>query len=159
MIKIDERIIIETDGEIDITIPKDFEECDNRFDIYLHNTDENVGRIWFDENENFESDRVKYYGNVGYWIKKEYQGHKYALKALYLIKKVMLEDDVKTMLFSILPKNKPSRTTVERFGAHILCHRNIPVSHELYEEGKERIIYKYDIEGETDETNKNEKHL
>ncbi len=155
----DERIIIETDDEIDLTIPKHFEEYDNRFDIYLHGTDENVGRIWFDENENFESDRIKYYGNVGYWIKEEHQGHRYALKALYLIKKIMLEDDVKTMLFSILPKNKPSRITVEKFGARIICHRDIPVNHELYKEGKERIIYKYDIEGEADETNKSKKHL
>lgn len=155
----EERIIIETDGEIDITIPNFFEEYDNKFDIYLHGTDENVGRIWFDENENFESERVKYYGNVGYWLKEKYQGHSYALKALKLIKKVMLEDEVKSMLFSILPGNVPSRKTVEKFGAHILCHRDIPVSHELYEEGKERIIYKYDIGDEIDEKNKNEKHL
>ncbi len=93
----DERIIIETDGEIDLTIPKDFEEYDNIFDIYLHGTDEYIGNIWFDEGS--DPELVKYYGNVGYEIKKEYRGHHYALKALKLIKKVMLEDNIKTMLF------------------------------------------------------------
>ena len=154
----DERIIIETDGEIDITIPKDFEEYENIFDIYLHGTDEYVGNIWFDEGSDPEF--IKYYGNVGYEIKKQYQGHYYALKVLKLIKKVMLEDDVKTMLFSISPENKPSRRTAERFGARILCHRPVPSNHKLYDiQGKEIIIYKYDIEGEIDETNKRKKHL
>ncbi len=158
MIKIDERIIIETDGEIDITIPKDFEEYTNEFDIYLHGTDEYVGNIWFDEGNDPEF--VKYYGNVGYEIKKEHQRHHYALKALKLIKKVMLEDDVKTMLFSISPENMPSRKTVERFGARILCRRPVPSNHKLYDiQGKEIIIYKYDIEGDSDETNKSKKHL
>lgn len=30
----DERLILKTDGKIDLTIPKDFEEYDNTFDIF-----------------------------------------------------------------------------------------------------------------------------
>ena len=62
----EERIIIATDGKIDLTIPKDFEEYDNNFDIYLHGTDELIGNIWFDEGLDLEFN--KYYGNVGYNI-------------------------------------------------------------------------------------------
>jgi hypothetical protein len=56
----DERLILKTDGKIDLTIPKDFEEYDNTFDIYLHNTDEMIGRMWFDEG--FDEDFTKYFG-------------------------------------------------------------------------------------------------
>lgn len=140
----EERIIIETDGEIDLTIPKDFEEYDNNFDIYLHGTDEYIGNIWFDEGNDPEF--TKYYGNVGYEIFEKYRGNHYALKALKLIKRVMLDDDIKSMLFSISPKNMASRKTAEKFGAHILCYRKMPKKHKLYNlMGENIIIYKYNI--------------
>lgn len=154
----DERIIIKTDGGIDLTIPKDFEEYDNNFDIYLHNTNEFVGTIWYDEGNDKEF--VKYYGNVGYKIKEEYRGNKYALKALKLLKDIMLDDDVKTMIFSILPENIASRKTAEKFGARILCYRPVPKKHKLYNiEGSLLVIYKFEMGDDKDERNKTKHHL
>lgn len=84
----DERIILNTDGKIDLTIPKDFEEYDNTIDIYLHGTDELVGMIWF---EDFSDDEfTKYYGNVGYVIKEKFRRKGYAFSALKLLKKSCL---------------------------------------------------------------------
>lgn len=140
-----ERIVIKTDGEIDLTIPKDFEEYDNNFDIYLHDTDTYVGNIWFDEG--FDPEFTKYFGNIGYEIKEKYRGNNYAFKAVSLIKSIMLEDDVKVMLFSINKDNMASRHIAQKLGAKILCHRLPPKNHKLYNLGNEEIIiYKYDLE-------------
>ena len=99
----DERIILNTDGKIDLTIPKDFEEYDNTIDIYLHGTDELVGMIWF---EDFSDDEfTKYYGNVGYVIKEKFRRKGYAFSALKLLKKVLLDNDIDKMIFSIFPNN------------------------------------------------------
>lgn len=154
----DERIIIKTDGEIDLTIPKDFEEYDNTFDIYLHDTDDFIGTIWFDEGN--DEDFSKYCGNVGYDIKKQYRGNNYALKALKLLKDVMLDDDIKNMIFSISPDNIASRRTAEKFGARILCYRPIPKNHRLYDFSEnKRIIYICNIGENEDEKNKTKYHL
>lgn len=155
----DERIILNTDGKIDLTIPKDFEEYDNTIDIYLHGTDELVGMIWF---EDFSDDEfTKYYGNVGYEIKEKFRRKGYALEALKLLKKVMLDNDINKMIFSIFPNNVASRKTAEKFGARILCYRNVPKNHSLYNfHEKQIVIYEYNIErNHEDEKNKIKKHL
>lgn len=141
----EERIIIATDGKIDLTIPKDYEEYDNNFDIYLHGTDELIGNIWFDEGLDLEFN--KYYGNVGYNIKEKYRGNRYAYKSLLLMKKVMLDNEINEMIFSIKPNNEASIKTVKRLGARLICTRPLPKNHKLYNlTGDKILIYKYDIE-------------
>ena len=154
----EERIIIETDGEIDITMPKNIEDFNYDFDIYLHNTDECIGNIWLDRGS--EPEFIKYYGNVGYQIKEEYNGHHYSLKALKLLKQVILRENIRTMLFSVLPENVASKKIMERFGARIICYRPVPTSHKLYDiKGEKVIIYKYDIGDEINETSKGSRHI
>ena len=144
----DERLILKTDGKIDLTIPKDFEEYDNTFDIYLHNTDEMIGRMWFDEG--FDEDFTKYFGNAGYEIFEKYRRKGYASLALKLLKDI---------IFSIAPSNIASRKTAEKFGAKITCYRKVPKNHKLYNiSGEEIVIYERDI-GEYNEKNKTKKHL
>lgn len=155
----DERIILNTNGKIDLTIPKDFEEYDNTIDIYLHGTDELVGMIWF---EDFSDDEfTKYYGNVGYVIKEKFRRKGYAFSALKLLKKVMLDNDIDKMIFSIFPNNIASCKTVEKLGARILCYRNVPKNHSLYNFSENQVvIYEYNIERNSKyEEDKTKKHL
>lgn len=153
-----ERLTVVTDHEIDLTVPKGSEGHNNVFDIYLHNTDELIGIIWYDRGSDKEF--TKYYGNVGYEIKEKYNGNYYALKALKLLKNVMLNDDIKTMIFNILPENIASRKTVEKLGARILCYRPVPKKHKLYNiEGDLLVIYKFEIGDDENERNKTQHHL
>lgn len=136
-----ERILVATDGEIDIATSY---EHSNNFDIYLHDTDELIGNIWYDNGN--EPEFNKYYGNVGYEIKENYQGNKYAYKALLLIKKIMLDNKINKMIFSVKPENIASIKTVTKLGANLACHRPIPNNHKLYDlSGSETLIYEYDI--------------
>ena len=56
-------------------------------------------------------------GNISYEINKNYQGHHYALRALRLLGRKLLDDGVTTIYITANDeKNVPSIKTIERFG-------------------------------------------
>ena len=148
----EEKIIIKTDGEIDLVLAKGLEEYSNCFDIYLHDTDINIGNIWCDDKIHED---INYLGNVGYHIYQGYEGKGYALKALKLIRLIMKEKGASTILLNIEPNNVKSRRVAEKFGAKLLCYRPFPEKHELYDFSRfnKVAVYVYNI-GEEDEDKK-----
>lgn len=148
----EEKNIVKTDGEIDLVLAKGLEEHSNCFDIYLHDTDINIGNIWCDDKIHED---INYLGNVGYHIYQGYEGNSYALKALKLIRIIMKEKGASTILLNIKPGNVKSRCVAEKFGAKLLCYRQLPENHELYDFSRfnEVVVYAYNI-GEEDEGKK-----
>lgn len=148
----EEKIIVKTDGKIDLVLAKGLEEYSNSFDIYLHDSNINIGNIWCDDKIHEDID---YLGNVGYHIYHGYEGNGYALKALNLIKDIMKGKGNDTILLNIEPSNVKSRRVAEKFGAKLLCYRPLPENHELYDFSRfnKVAVYAYNI-GEEDESKK-----
>ena len=107
--------VISSDGEIDLTIPSYVKEPYKFFDIFLHDTNIFIGYIWYDDLDDKEI--VSYFGNVGYEIKKEYRGNNYALKALKMLKKIMVEKNIELMIFNIEKSNIYSKNVAKKLGA------------------------------------------
>lgn len=142
----DKLITIATDNEIDLKVPINIvNECEY-IDIYLHDTDINVGIIWYDSSDDFEF--IQYFGNVGYEIKKEYRGNNYALKALKLLKQILIDKKMENMLFSIELDNVASIKTVEKFGASKLGIKKVLPNPKLYAlSDKPMVMYNYNLNG------------
>lgn len=134
--------IVATDNVIDLLRPKD--EYDVYFDIGLHGTNKLIGYISYGDDSLRD---IKITGNVGYGIKEKYQGNGYALRALKLIKSVLIKEDFDKILLNISPDNIASRKTAINFGAQLICYRPIPKNHSLYNYNSKHtmMVYKYDL--------------
>ncbi|MEG0826709.1 MAG: GNAT family protein [Bacilli bacterium] len=139
--------IIASDGEIDLSLPVDADESETFYDIFLHNTNINVGNISY--NDVYRN--VFYQGNVGYFIVKQYRGNNYALKALNLLKEELKRLGRSDILLNIYEDNYPSINTAKRFGAKLVCYRKIPEKFKFYFDGiHEKIaVYDYKLEKES----------
>ena len=147
MYDIEKFKVIATDNEIDLAVPCYVDEPYEYLDIYLHNTNTYIGYIWYDNSDDFEL--MKYYGNVGYEIKEEYRGNHYALKALKILKEIMIRKKIKSMIFSIEPNNSYSINVAKQIGAEKVGSRKVPQKLGLYTfTGEDVDIYKYDLEKE-----------
>lgn len=95
-----------TDGTIDL-----YRDHDTHFTITEHDKKIPIGVI-----EYYDTTRPVP-GNISYSIEKEYQGHHYALRALRIIGKRLLDTGV-TKIFVTASNNKnyPSMKTIEAFG-------------------------------------------
>ena len=102
-----------SDGEIDLLINriKTFEDKDVWYDIRLANTATYIGEI-----------RVTYYnpvkflGDIGYEIKKEFRGNGYMIKALNVLREPLKERGLLHPKFTVFPNNIASVKTIEKFG-------------------------------------------
>ena len=122
-----EKKIVITDGEIDLIRPE-YEDSEDSFwfDIYLHDTNTRIGEVIYDD----EWRNQELYGNVGYSINDEYQGHNYARKALELLKQLLIGKKEKIIL-NIFDGNIASIKTAEKFGAKIVRYGKIPRKYNL----------------------------
>ena len=137
--------VLATDNEIDLAVPYYVKEPYEYFDIYLHNTNDYVGYVWFDGSDDYEL--MKYYGNVGYEIKESYRGNNYALKALRILKEIMIRKKIRAMVFSIEPNNKYSINVAEKLGAEKVGSRKVPPKLGLYTfNGEDVDIYVYELQ-------------
>ena len=140
----DEVKVITTDGEIDLVVPKYYEGPYEFFDIYLHDTNTYIGNIWCDTSDDY--DIISYFGNVGYEITKEYRGNHYALKALRLIKDIMIQKQIKSMIFNIEPHNIYSKNVAKEMGARKVATRKMPSNSTLYTYTGDRVdVYEYKL--------------
>ncbi len=89
-----------------------------------------------------------YYGNIGYRIKPEYQGHNYALHAVRLLLSVARNMDEQYLIITVSPDNTPSVRTIERTGARYLKTVRVPLWHPLYHNERVKMIYRIDLQEE-----------
>ena len=95
-----------TDGVIDL-----YQDNGTHFTITEHNKTNPIGTIEYVDTQNIIP------GNISYEIEKEYQGHHYALRALRIIGKELLESGITSIVITATsPKNYPSIKTIEEFG-------------------------------------------
>lgn len=103
-----------------------------KFKILLHNTETIIGHI----NVRFGDDEkiVNYIGHIGYGIDEGYRGHKYSAKACDLIKEVLIDHNVDSVIITCNPDNYSSRKTCERIGAKLIEIIDIPKESDAYSE-------------------------
>lgn len=134
-------IVVATDGEIDLVQAVNYDEdMDYYLDIYLHDTDTLVG----DVNYRFKTDT--YTGNVGYNIYEEYRGHRYATKALLLLKELLNQRGFQNMVISVVPNNVASVKTALGAGSKLVCVRSVPPRYKLYSDSPSHQVLIYQCE-------------
>lgn len=101
-----------------------------KFQIQLHNSDKSIGHInlRIENNEKI----MKYIGHIGYGIDVEYRGNKYSAKACELIKKVMNDHNMTSVIITCNPDNYASRRTCELLGAKLLEIIDVPDYLDIY---------------------------
>ena len=117
-----------------------------RFDIYLLAKSEVIGQVELRVGNTMNLEM--YGGHIGYGIKKEYRGHRYAAKACNLIKQVAVDHDLKTVWITCNPDNYPSRRTCEILGCKLVEIVNLPRYTDLYKQGdRQKCRYRWDLGG------------
>ena len=73
------------------------------------------------------------YGNIGYEIKRQYQGHGFALKALELLEEEMIKRGLTNPIITAYPHNLPSIRTIEKFGGVLISESHNLVNYNKYQ--------------------------
>lgn len=102
-----------SDGELDLIINehKGNGDRDVYYDIRLTDTPVYIGEIRVTY-----ANPVKFFGDIGYELKKEYRGNGYMLKALNVLKEPLRERGLTHPRLTVYPSNIPSVKTIEKFG-------------------------------------------
>lgn len=83
-----------------------------------------------------------YMGNVGYVIYPPYRGHGYAMMATQLMMD-LAKESMDELIITCNPDNMPSIKTIERVGGVLLGIEDVPLGHELHQQGEGvKCIYK-----------------
>ena len=72
-------------------------------------------------------------GNIGYGIEEEYRGNHYALQALELLRKSILNHGLNSVIITTYPNNYASIRTIEQFGGSIVSEANQDCEYNTYE--------------------------
>ena len=86
----------------------------------------------------------KYIGHIGFGINENYRGNKYAAKACYLIKDLIIQNKIKPVWITANPDNVASIKTLLNIGAKYIDDVAVPKGHEMYQMGelkKSRFIW------------------
>jgi len=112
------------------------------FDIEEKRTRKIVGRcdIRFGMNP-----YMRYMGNIGYTIYPPYRGHYYASMATYLLFS-LAKESMEEVIITCNPDNIPSIKTIHRLGGELIGIEDVPVGHELHDQGESvKCIYRIKI--------------
>lgn len=101
-----------------------------KFDILLHPTRVKIGHINLRIGNTEKI--MKYIGHIGYGIDEKYRGNKFAAKACILIKKVIKDHYMDTVIITCNPENYASRKTCEIIGAKLIEIIDIPETSDAY---------------------------
>ena len=92
------------------------------------------------------NDRLYFGGNIGYGIDEPYRGHRYAAKACELLFRQARKHRLDYVIITCDPANRASSRTCELAGGRYLETAAIPEWHNMYEEGKRRVmVYRFDL--------------
>ncbi|MCL1830646.1 MAG: GNAT family N-acetyltransferase [Oscillospiraceae bacterium] len=109
------------------------------FDIYLFDTNENVGRC---ELRVGDTDQIYYAGNIGYTIYMKYRGNRYAMKASILLLELAKRHFMEKLIITCNPDNFASIRTCELLGARYIETVDIPSDNIMYRLGdRKKNIY------------------
>jgi predicted acetyltransferase len=131
-----------TDGEIDVVVDVEYPAKRSKglswpptyyFKIMRHGCIERIGRISL--SIGYNDFVVKYNGQCGFSIKKEFRGHRYAAKACMLIKQVAIDHHMDVVWIACNPDNISSRRTCEIIGCTLVEIVDVPRDSFLYKEG------------------------
>jgi len=89
-----------------------------KFHIFLHNSDIIIGHI----NLRFGTDDklINYLGHIGYGIDSEYRGNKFSLQACKLLKKVLIDYNIPSVIITSNPDNLSSIKICKELGSTFL---------------------------------------
>lgn len=100
------------------------------FGIYLHGTSTRIGRVSL-RSDFYES---LWLGNVGYGLDEEYQGHRFMLQSLELLKETMIRMKIYKPVITVEPNNEPSIHTIKNFGGVLIQpHDGKKIWYDTYE--------------------------
>ncbi len=81
------------------------------------------------------NDYFYYIGNSGFSIEEPWRGNGYAVEAVQLLKKVFLKNHMHSIIITNDPNNHASMRVCEKLGCTLKEVVDVPVGHELYEQG------------------------
>ena len=79
--------------------------------------------------------KLRFPGHIGYQVKKQFRGHRYAARSCLLLRPLALAHSLKAVWLTVDPKNIPSQRTCEIIGAKYVETVRIPKHHEMYGQG------------------------
>ena len=92
------------------------------------------------------NEKTYIFGNIGYGIEKDYQGHRYAAKACALLFLQAKKHNMDYLIITCDPTNIASSRTCEIAGGVYIETADIPEDNDLYSEGKRQImIYRFNL--------------
>ena len=92
------------------------------------------------------NDRLYIGGNIGYGIDEAYRGHHYAAKACRLLFRQARKHGMEYLIITCDPSNRASAATCELAGGRYLETAPVPEWHNMYDEGKRRVmVYRFDL--------------
>ncbi len=137
-----------TNGVIDLRLSGEdvsSEDCGIRdgylFYIYKHHGLHKMGYVSLRLGE---SPSLYYLGHIGYRVDSEYRGHGYARQACELLKPLMREHGLRSVVITTDPDNAASRRTCEHLGCILESIAEVPNEYRVLCSGSEqkcRYIY------------------
>jgi predicted acetyltransferase len=90
--------------------------------------------------------KLRYAGHIGYEVKEEFRGHRYAARSCSMILPLARRHGLGAVWLTVDPKNIPSRKTCELIGAKYIKAIRLPKDHEMYSQhSKFRRRYRLDL--------------
>jgi predicted acetyltransferase len=90
--------------------------------------------------------KLRYPGHIGYEVKKQFRGHRYAARSCKLIAPFARAHGLNAVWLTVDPKNVPSQRTCNIIGATYMETVRIPKNHEMYAQGARfRRRYRLDV--------------
>ncbi len=141
-----------SDGEIEVVV-KEKQPADDKkgyvpgyeFEIRLLGKPDPIGRVGLRIGNTKRV--IMDIGHIGYEIKENYRGHRYAAKACNLVKSIAVAHGLQTLWILCDPGNIASRRTCEILGCDLVEIVNIPEGSEMYQRGERQACrYRWDLE-------------
>ena len=79
--------------------------------------------------------KLRFPGHIGYEVKKQYRGHRYAARSCRLLLPFAKVHDLKAIWLTVDPHNIPSLKTCDILAAKYMETVRIPKAHQMYKEG------------------------
>ena len=89
---------------------------------------------------------IMYGGHIGYSVRLEYRGHRYAARALRLLLPLARSHGLNALWITCSPDNIASRKTCELAGATLIEIVDLPADTDMYQEGeRQKCRYRIDL--------------